>query len=480
MADIIRLRVSWRGTHIAEMEVSGSDERVSSMIVQRTEEEVGTLYDAKVLISGKRIPPGTSLAALFPSRDTDEYEAVVFGPLQEDAAQIQQAGLAMPRLKDDLADNSAPAHRNVPSSSSKPRSLRPQTYGFGAIVPLEGLPDVEQARGVLEAIASDRRVLAVMKERKWYVPVLREMYPSGKVGVDPVCVLGLNVNKGAEIQLRIRTDDLLGFRKMGVVMKTVWHELAHNVISEHTGEFYGLVSELERQGEAADWTKSRGHVVGLPPTGPRPAVPLPPHHPTGAPSTLPPPALGTTPRGAADLQVQKQAEPAAAMPPPSPAPVPPRPGPLVEDMKEDDLPPEVVAAMRAAAARIDRLHACCTRLRADCATAGMSYASALTLLAGVLTRAGAAVRGEVQGEQGDKVRAIRPGNSAFLRGTAGSVGAIDFLQACGFQSTTRAAASGGPGPGPGGVQWLELPPRADPGGLWLGLSVLEKEAQGVR
>lgn len=39
------------------------------------------------------------------------------------------------------------------------------------------------------------------------------MYPDGKVGVDPVCVLGLNQNKGQKILLRLRTDDLLGFRK---------------------------------------------------------------------------------------------------------------------------------------------------------------------------------------------------------------------------------------------------------------------------
>lgn len=32
----------------------------------------------------------------------------------------------------------------------------------------------------------------------------------GKVGISPVCILGLNVNKGQEILLRLRTDDLKG------------------------------------------------------------------------------------------------------------------------------------------------------------------------------------------------------------------------------------------------------------------------------
>ena len=49
---------------------------------------------------------------------------------------------------------------------------------------------------------------------RWNVGVLAEMPANGKVGVDPVCVLGLNQNKGQKILLRLRTDDLLGFRKL--------------------------------------------------------------------------------------------------------------------------------------------------------------------------------------------------------------------------------------------------------------------------
>ena len=68
--------------------------------------------------------------------------------------------------------------------------------------------------------------------------------PAGSVGVDPVCLLGLNVGGGAEIQLRVHTDDLRGVRKFGIVMDTVWYELAHNSISAHTPEFFALVSTL--------------------------------------------------------------------------------------------------------------------------------------------------------------------------------------------------------------------------------------------
>jgi len=38
------------------------------------------------------------------------------------------------------------------------------------------------------------------------------MPPEGKVGVSPVCILGVNINRGQEVSLRLRTDDLKGGR----------------------------------------------------------------------------------------------------------------------------------------------------------------------------------------------------------------------------------------------------------------------------
>jgi len=115
-------------------------------------------------------------------------------------------------------------------------------YGFGDIATLPGLPDEPRAHAILVELANDPGVLAVMRDHRWFVPVLSELYPEGSVGEDPVCVLGLNKGKGAEICLRIRTDNLRGFRYRAVIMKTLWHELAHNELSEHTPAFYDMVS----------------------------------------------------------------------------------------------------------------------------------------------------------------------------------------------------------------------------------------------
>lgn len=127
------------------------------------------------------------------------------------------------------------------------------------------------------------------QKHRWTVPRLSELYPKGDVGTD-VCLMGLNKNKGQEILLRVRTDDLQGFRKylrcvaptatapppvaclftpvcsclrcVVSIKEVLWHELAHNVYSEHDNDFKAFMSQLRREGNAMDWTKSRGHAVG--------------------------------------------------------------------------------------------------------------------------------------------------------------------------------------------------------------------------
>ncbi|KAF1778253.1 WLM domain [Phytophthora cactorum] len=111
------------------------------------------------------------------------------------------------------------------------------SYRFHAIEPLKNFADKDKAQEILEKLANDRGILAM---ERWG---LAEMPPDGKVGVDPVCVLGLNQNKGQKILLRLRTDDLLGFRKFLSIKKVLFHELSHNVHSEHDNKFYQLMRQ---------------------------------------------------------------------------------------------------------------------------------------------------------------------------------------------------------------------------------------------
>ena len=77
--------------------------------------------------------------------------------------------------------------------------------------------------------------------------------PARKVGVSSACLLGVNKNKGQEISLRLRTDDLRGFRTYDAIMRTMLHEFTHMEISDHNNEFKELCSQLGRDYARLDW-----------------------------------------------------------------------------------------------------------------------------------------------------------------------------------------------------------------------------------
>lgn len=62
-----------------------------------------------------------------------------------------------------------------------------------------------------------------MKARKWSVGELIELTPF------EASILGYNRNAGQLIALRLRTDDLSGFRHYDSIRKVLLHELTHNV-----------------------------------------------------------------------------------------------------------------------------------------------------------------------------------------------------------------------------------------------------------
>jgi hypothetical protein len=120
------------------------------------------------------------------------------------------------------------------------------------------LPDEPKARAILTQLANDPGILACMEKHNWHVGSLAELYPEGNVGQSPVCVMGLNKNRGQQILLRVRTDDLKGFRKMLSIKKVLFHELAHNVHSEHNAEFFQLMRQIEQECNELDWTRGEG------------------------------------------------------------------------------------------------------------------------------------------------------------------------------------------------------------------------------
>jgi len=70
---------------------------------------------------------------------------------------------------------------------------------------------------------------------------------------------GLNENKGQRILLRLRTDDLQGWRKILSIRKVLYHEMAHNVHSDHDDQFHILMRTIEREVNAFNQS---GRVIG--------------------------------------------------------------------------------------------------------------------------------------------------------------------------------------------------------------------------
>ncbi|KAM0941614.1 putative WLM domain, PUB domain, Ubiquitin-like domain superfamily, PUB-like domain superfamily [Dioscorea sansibarensis] len=122
-------------------------------------------------------------------------------------------------------------------------------------------PPPSEALKRMHMLACDPGIIAIMNKHRWRVGIMTEMAPEGYVGISPKCILGFNKNHGEEISLRLRTDDLKGFRKYESIKKTLLHELAHMVYSEHDANFYALNKQLNQEAMSLDWTKSKGHTL---------------------------------------------------------------------------------------------------------------------------------------------------------------------------------------------------------------------------
>ncbi|KAF6159176.1 hypothetical protein GIB67_032793 [Kingdonia uniflora] len=126
---------------------------------------------------------------------------------------------------------------------------------------LELNPPASKALRRMHTLAADPGIVAIMNKNRWRVGIMTEMAPVGYVGVSPKCILGFNTNHGEEISLRLRTDDLKGFRKYDSIKKTLLHELAHMVFSEHDANFFALNKQLNEEAASLDWTRSKSHTL---------------------------------------------------------------------------------------------------------------------------------------------------------------------------------------------------------------------------
>ncbi|KAJ2598670.1 hypothetical protein GGF39_002558 [Coemansia sp. RSA 1721] len=133
----------------------------------------------------------------------------------------------------------------------------------GSVHALKRRSNPDAALELLHRISA--QVRPIMAKRGWKVGTLREFFPGNPN------LLGLNVNHGQEIRIRLRPafndqqflvyEDLLG---------TMLHELVHNVRGPHDAVFYAKLDELKREaaellvrGYTGDGFYSEGKRVGL-------------------------------------------------------------------------------------------------------------------------------------------------------------------------------------------------------------------------
>lgn len=100
----------------------------------------------------------------------------------------------------------------------------------------------EQAEAMLERIA--KQVQPIMRRRRWRCLKLTEMFPKNP------SLLGLNVNRGQEIKIRLRPHyDENTFLPYEDLLGTMLHELTHNVHGPHNAAFYKLLDEIREECE---------------------------------------------------------------------------------------------------------------------------------------------------------------------------------------------------------------------------------------
>jgi len=154
-------------------------------------------------------------------------------------------------------------------------SLNDFRYGFRSIEALEIDPNTnqpythpppEEAHKLLSRLANDIGIVAILKKYEWRVGILGELAPTletGIVGFSDHCLLGLNVNKGEKILLRLRTSPdpqnprgVGSFRPYLSIRETLVHEITHMRYGpEHDHNFWGLFRVLMRESQELDWSQ---------------------------------------------------------------------------------------------------------------------------------------------------------------------------------------------------------------------------------
>ncbi|KAI5950191.1 hypothetical protein CANMA_005381 [Candida margitis] len=110
----------------------------------------------------------------------------------------------------------------------------------GKIGSLMRYPDRDYANSILHDAV--KQLAPLIHEYNFKIGLLCEMFPKSEN------LLGLNVNKGQKIMLRLRYHhNERSFLPMSDIIGTFLHELTHNIHGKHDKDFYDYLSKLEKR-----------------------------------------------------------------------------------------------------------------------------------------------------------------------------------------------------------------------------------------
>lgn len=231
--------------------------------------EIESLFDIPLTNQKLLVPKGGMLK--WPLKDPDACLQTLVGKTIKLMGSPSSEVKAMEDMSTRLATREktrrAERRRGALARRAKPKTIATigsSTYTFMQVKPLQNLPNPERSLSLLLRLKEDPGIKATMKKHEFRVSLLTEMEPlsntqSNHEGTSRI--LGLNRNKGEVIELRLRTDAYDGYRDYKTIRKTLCHELAHNVHSDHDRHFWDLCHQIEREVDASDW-KSSGHTLG--------------------------------------------------------------------------------------------------------------------------------------------------------------------------------------------------------------------------
>lgn len=254
------LNARCRGVALAIPVLPSDPARVLLEFVADAFEGVDAAF-SKAVFKGKMLPPDQALTEIAGLKDGSKV-MVIASSVAEVAA--VQGSRSDPTIR---GFDSADALRR-----SRERSLRDATDGSAwkaeqhseyrflrletvAFEPARGVvPHRFDAEKLLQKLATDPGIIAIMTERRYQVGRLCEMDPQddklqkkqqSEEGGGAACTLGYNQNAGQRIFVRLRTDDLRGLREYRGLVNTLVHELVHNEHGPHGDAFFRLYSELK-------------------------------------------------------------------------------------------------------------------------------------------------------------------------------------------------------------------------------------------